>query len=341
MENSKILRWGILGTSFISHTVVQSIQGSSGSKTQAVFGRDEARLAKFAEKYSIGSQYTTIEALLDDKDVDVVYVGLPSHLHSQAVIAAAARGKAILSEKSLATTMDDSKAMIQAVEKANVFFLEGLMYLCHPLMEKVAEIVRSGALGKIRGMSGHYAANIWKKANPLGMGTIYNLGCYPVSLVHFILETAYGPDAFQKRQIQGLGTTSSDGVLHVRDAALVARFDAGVLATVQSTDSFGNDFGFAIQGDKATLRFRTNPWLPKAGENILEISQYGGATEQIVVNAEHDAFGYQVRKVESYVAAGVQQAARPSPSWANSVEIMDILTQWEKSILDSQAKSSV
>ncbi|KAK5996204.1 D-xylose 1-dehydrogenase (NADP(+)) 2-like protein [Cladobotryum mycophilum] len=327
-----MLRWGILGTSFISDVVVRAIQGSKNSSIVAVFGRNEERLNAFATKHNIGTKYQTIDALLDDASVDVVYVGLPSHMHSPAVIAAAKKGKAILSEKSLATTMKDSHAMMEAVKEANVFFLEGLMYLSHPLMEKLASIVKSGVLGNIKGVSGYYAANIWKKANPLGMGTIYNLGCYPVSLLHFIIETAYGPDAFKARQVTGTGNVSTEGSIHVRDAALNVRFDAGVLATIQSTDSFGNDFSFAIQGDKARLRFKTNPWLPLAGDNIIELRTYGGATEEIVVPAELDAFGHQVKRVEECVAAGAKEAPRPSPSWANSVEIMSILTEWEEDI---------
>ncbi|KAH6603134.1 hypothetical protein Trco_007909 [Trichoderma cornu-damae] len=327
-----MLRWGILGTSFISDTVAKSILASPGSRITAVFGRNEARLEAFAAKYNIAVKYQDLEALIDDANVDVVYVGLPSHMHSSAVIAAAKRGKAILSEKSLATTMEDAHAMIAAVEEADVFFLEGLMYLCHPLMEKIVSIVQSGVLGTVRGMSGYYAANIWKKANPLGMGTIYNLGCYPVSLVHLVMETAFGSEAFAKRQVTGLGNLSNQDTLHIRDASLNVRFDNGVLATIQSTDSSGNDFSFSILGDKGALRFRTNPWLPLAGDNILEIKTYGVSTEEIVVRAQMDAFAHQVKRVEDCIVQGLKEAPRPSPSWANSVEIMGLLTEWEADI---------
>lgn len=327
-----MLRWGILGTSFISNTVAKAISASQESCIEAVFGRDESRRNAFADTHAISKRYQTIDELLDDVDVDVVYIGLPSHLHSEATIAAAKRGKPILSEKSLATTMGDSAAMIEAVRQANVFFLEGLMYLSHPLMEKTAEIIRAGTLGRVSGMSGHYAANIWRKANPLGMGTIYNLGCYPVSLVHFIMDVAFGKDAFAARKVCGLGNVSSEGTVHVRDAALMVRFDTGVLATIQSTDSFGNDFGFSIQGDKASLRFITNPWLPLAGENIIEIKSYKGEIERITVPTPLDAFGYQVKRVEQCLVDGSKEAPRPSPSWANSVEIMGLLTEWEKDI---------
>lgn len=334
-----MLRWGILGTSFISDVVAKAIVSSNASHIQAVFGRDENRLAAFADRYGIASRHTSLEAFLADAAVDVVYVGLPSHKHAEAVMLATKAGKkAILSEKSLATTMPDAVAMTDAVRAAgDVFFLEGLMYLTHPVMETLAAVIADGRLGNIRGVSGYYAANIAAKANPRGRGTIYNLGCYPVSLMHFVLETAYGKGACDgKRSILGHGTlaTSDDGVTFARDAALTARFEElGVLATIQSSDSFGNDFSFTIQGDKASLTFVTNPWLPVAGDNVFQIKTYkGGATENITVSSKMDAFGYQIKKVEDYVASGIKEPARPSPSWANSVEIMSLLTEWEEDI---------
>lgn len=325
------LRWGVLGTSFISHVVVDAILKSPGSSVHAAFGRDPTKLSAFTEKFAIKKSHGTIESLLDDEEVDVVYVGLPSHLHHDAVVAAAKRGKPVLSEKSLCTTMEDAVSMSRVCRDSKIFFLEGLMYLCHPLMEKVAEIVRSGDLGQIRSVNGHYAANIWQKANPLGLGTIYNLGCYPVSLTHFIMETAFGPEAFQRRHVQGSGnrSTISDTI---QDASLVVRFDNGVLANIVSTDSYGNDFGFTVMGDKAVMRFKTNPWLPIAGVNLIEIKPYGGPTQHVMVEGSYDAFGYQVRKVEDLIKAGRLEASRPSPNMSHSVEIMSLLTDWEHSI---------
>ncbi|KAI9900043.1 hypothetical protein N3K66_004305 [Trichothecium roseum] len=339
-----MLRWGVLGTSFISHTVAAAINASTGSKVTAVFGRDPARLASFADKFSIPRRFTSIDELVRDPDIDVVYVGLPSHLHAQASIAAARAGKAVLSEKALTTTMADARALVAAVEEAGVFFLEGLMYLSHPLMDKVAEVIRSGRLGTVRGVSGHYAANIWKKANPLGMGTIYNLGCYPASLLHWVMQAAFGRTGtaaddrhhFRARKVSALGNLSPDGT-HVRDAALTVRFDNGVLASIQSTDSLGNDFAFTVRGDKAALHFRTNPWLPPAGRSVMELKTFGAGAEEIVVESPLDAFGCQVKRVEECLARGFKQAPRPSPTWGDSLEIMELLTEWESAIFESSS----
>lgn len=339
-QDKQPLRWGILGTSFISHTVVAAIQSSSASTVVSVFGRDETRLAAFADKFSIPARHSTsIEALLDDAEatVDVVYIGLPSHLHAEASIAAAKRGKAILSEKSLATTMDDSEAMIKAAREANVFFMEGLMYRCHPLITKVGEILKAGTLGDVRSVEGHYSSNIWKRANPLGRGTIYNLGCYPVSLLQFVIECSIGPEAFTAtgRRVSGVGNIATDGgVRHVRDAALTARFANSTLATIQSSDSHGKSFGFTVQGSEGTLRCITNPWLPSADDdNVIEVTKKSGETERIAVKGEWDAFGYQVRRVEEGIKAGKTEPEWPAASWQTSIDIMGLLLEWEEEVL--------
>lgn len=329
-----MLNRGILGTSFISDVFAKSVIASGNSNIVAVFGRDATRLEAFAAKHSITRKYSDIDDLLQDADIGVVYIGLPTHLHADATIKAARAGKAILSEKALATSTADGQAMIKAVQEAGVFFLEGLMYLNHPLMEKLSEILRSGVLGPIRAVSGSYAANLASRANPLGMGTIYNLGCYPASLLHLIVQISSGSQAFQARKLQALGNLSPDNT-HVRDAALVVRFEDGLVATLQSTDSFGNDFSFTVQGTKGSLKFRTNPWLPAAGRSVMELKTFGGETQEVVVESSLDAFGWQVKTVEKCLASGAKEASRPAARMQDSLEILDLLTESEKGVFES------
>ncbi|MBL0373597.1 Gfo/Idh/MocA family oxidoreductase [Rhizobium sp. KVB221] len=323
-----MLRWGILGTSFISDTMAAAIASSEGSCIAAVAGRDTGRLQAFADRHAVSRNYTNYDLLYDDADIDIIYVGLPNNVHHEAVIKAAARGKPVLSEKSLTTTMTDAEALADAVRTSGIFFLEGLMYLSHPIIAELGMITRSGRLGTVRSVSGLYAADIWQVVNPQGNGTLFNLGCYPASLLHYVIQTAFGPNAFRQRATHGFGNRSSkDG--NICDAALSVRFGNGVLATLQSTDSYGMAFEFSVYGDKGSARFKTNPWLPVAGDNVIELSTYDGKTEDIVVSTGLDAFQHQVHTVEHCLSDGYSQAPRPSPRLEDSLEIMSLLTEWE------------
>lgn len=325
-----MLRWAILGTGFISGTVASAIAQSDGSRVEIVSGRNAERLADFQAEHGIRRGITDYREAVADHEVDVVYIGLPNHLHLESTLAAAAAGKAVLCEKSLTTDMAAADALIDGVEARGTFFVEGLMYLAHPLFERVVELVADGRLGTVRSIDGRYAADIWQLVNPAGKGTIYNLGCYPVSLLQLVIQSAFGEEAFAGRALSGAGNLNGDG--NICDAALAVRFDNGVLATLQSTDSFGDSGEFSIAGDRGVLRFETNPWLPAAGDNVLTWREFGpgyDTPEVIVVKDGNDAFHHQIKLVERCLAAGLTEAPRPSPRLGDSREIMAMLTEWE------------
>jgi len=322
-----MLRWGIVGTGFISHTVIDAIAGSDGSTAVVVAGRNADRVTEFQQQHEIPNGTTDIGSVLRDPSIDAIYVGLPNHVHHDVTVRAAQHGKAVLSEKSLTTTMATAHELIDGVRAADTFFVEGLMYLAHPLYRWLTEFLESGRLGDLTAVTGRYAANISQVVNPAGMGTIYNLGCYPVSLLHLVVQTCCGEAAWSTRTLQAAGNLTTDDT--VGDAALTVRFDNGVLASLQSTDSYGNASDFSILGTNGVLRFHTNPWLPDQ-HNELTFTPYDGEPETFVIADEHDAFHHQIVMVERAVATGRREAERPSPRWNDSLQIMEVLTEWER-----------
>ncbi|WIY27282.1 Gfo/Idh/MocA family protein [Parasedimentitalea psychrophila] len=331
-----MLRWAVLGTGFISNTVARAIQQSEGSELWTVSGRNPSAVQAFQEQFSIPNHSIGYDGALNDPNVDVAYIGLPNHLHHTLTAQAAAQGKAVLSEKSLTTTMAQAHELVSAVQQASTFFVEGYMYLAHPLYQRLQELLLDGRLGELRAIHGHYAADIWQVTNPQGRGTLYNLGCYPVSLMHLVVQTMCGEDMFASRRLAGFGAVSAhDGT--ICDAAMTARFDNGVLASLQSTDSYGMAHGFTISGTKGELRFVTNPWLPSDGANHLQWCPYDGAVEDIFVETGFDAFYHQIKMVEQNLTQGRTEAQRPSPRLQDSLEIMEFLTEWEALCLQGAA----
>ena len=108
------LRWAIIGTGFISNTVAEAIAASPGSRVALVSGRDTGRVAEFAERHRIARTCVGFADAVTDPDIDVVYVGTPNHTHHDVVTAAAAAGKAVLSEKSLTATMATAHELVDA-----------------------------------------------------------------------------------------------------------------------------------------------------------------------------------------------------------------------------------
>lgn len=327
---SAAVRWAILGTGFISNTVAEAIAAHEGSEVEIVAGRNADRVAHFQAQHSIARGTTSFSEAIADHDVDAVYVATPNHYHHPLVIEAAAANKAILSEKSLTTTMESAHELATAV-RDRVLFAEGLMYLTHPVANAFADILRSGSIGEIQAVHGLYAANIAAVVNPLGRGTIYNLGCYPASLLHLVIQTAFGPEAFGQRTLTATGIATSDDTIGAATASIA--FANGVTATLSSTDNYGMAYKFSVLTDTGELRFETNPWLPVAGENVISWHPYDEPSVVHTVVDKHDAFFHQVRIFEAAAGAGRTELERPSPRLNDSLEIMELLTEWEQCCL--------
>ena len=142
------MKWGILGTSFISGVMADAIKGDEQSELYAVAGRTETTLNAFAEQYHPTTTFNSYDALIEDESVDIIYIALPNHVHHEYVIKAAEKGKAILCEKSLSIDMEKTEQALQAVKQAGVFFAEGLMYLNHPLIASLHKELTSGEIGE-------------------------------------------------------------------------------------------------------------------------------------------------------------------------------------------------
>ncbi len=322
-----MLRWAILGTSFISDTMAAAIAASPGSTCTVVAGQDATRLEAFRARHGIDRATTSIDEAVSGDDVDVVYVGVPNHLHHKMVVKAAGAGKAIVSEKSLTISMAQADELLTAVD-GRVFFVEGLMYLAHPVLDRFVGVLTDGRLGELRAIDASYVANIAHLVNPLGRGAIYNLGCYPASLVQLVIDRVSGDGTFDTRKMSATGTVSIKDT-NVTESVAAVRFIDGILATLHTAETYGSSSRFEVQGTKGTLRFVTNPWLPRAGENSFVWTGFDGSHETITVDGPLDAFDNQVRMVERSLAASWLEAQRPSPRLRDSRAVMHFLTDWE------------
>ncbi|WEM45122.1 Gfo/Idh/MocA family oxidoreductase (plasmid) [Photobacterium sp. DA100] len=324
------VQWGILGTSFISGVMAEAIRQDGQSLIHAVAGRRPEPRESLASAYDIPVQYDSYDALLADPKVDIVYIALPNHLHHEYVIKAAQAGKAILCEKSLSVDMEKTEAALAAVDRHRVFFAEGLMYLNHPFTAGILDVIKAGKIGQLRAIQGQYTAAISQFVNPDSKGALYNLGCYPVSLLHLIIEQCCGPEAFEGYTLSAMGRRGSDG--NICETQANFQFANGMMAQLHTAEDYGLHAEFTVLGTTGSLQVSSNPWLPGA-QNQLTITQYEQKPEVIEVEAEGDGFLYQVRAVlkalESHQSHLIRPAARPE----DSRQVMKLLTDWEAAVM--------
>jgi xylose dehydrogenase (NAD/NADP) len=190
------LRWGILGCAGIAvRAVMPAIRQSETGEIAAVASRELEKAQSVADQFNISKAYDSYEALLQDRDIDAVYIPLPNHLHREWTIRAAEAGKHILCEKPLALTAAEAEEMAEACAKAGVRLAEAFMYRHHPRMDRMMEIVRSREIGEIRAIRGAFTFNNAgdrkniRYRNEWGGGSLYDVGCYPLSAARLILGT--------------------------------------------------------------------------------------------------------------------------------------------------------
>lgn len=322
-----MIKWGILGTSFISGVMADAIAQVAGHQVYAVAGRAVGNLSSFQQRHQAQKVFTDYQQLIDDPQVDIVYIALPNHIHHHYIIQAARAGKAILCEKSLSIDMAKTEAAIKEVKQHNVFFIEGLMYLHHPLARRLTTLISAGELGAIRSVTARYGADIAHLVNPDSRGAIYNLGCYPASLLHLVIRQCYG-EAVSDYRMMANGRRGQDG--NIAEAAALLTWPGRAQAHLHCVEDYGMFWDVSIQGSLATLRLESNPWLPTVTGNRLVITPYQGEARYEDIPAGGDAFYYQVEAIGQALHAGQTSIGWPAPSLDDSYQIMALLTEWEK-----------
>src|SRR6185436_19321561 len=140
------LRWGLLSTARINRLIIPAVRASARSELTTVASRTRDRAQKYAAEWTIPRALDSYEMLLDDPEVDVIYISLPNSLHVDWTVRALEAGKHVLCEKPLALSVEDVDRIQTAATRASRVAAEAFMYRHHPLTHAVDAIVRSGRL---------------------------------------------------------------------------------------------------------------------------------------------------------------------------------------------------
>jgi predicted dehydrogenase len=231
---SNKVRFGVLSTANIGKNQVNpAIKASRNAELLAVASRDLVRAREFAAQGAIPRYYDAYEALLDDPDVDAVYIPLPNSMHREWTIRAAEKGKHILCEKPLATSVADCRAMQAAAAANRVTLMEAFMYRFHPRTIKLLERAAAGALGEIRTIRSAFTFRLTRPDNirflsELGGGCLFDLGCYCVDVSRGLARSEpVEAQAFAHWNEQGVDTQLA-GTLRFQNGVL-AQFDCSFL----------------------------------------------------------------------------------------------------------------
>ena len=266
----------LLGVGLIGQFYTDSIQGGrKQDRVHVAYSRTEARVSAFAAQHRIPKHTTDLRAAIEDPDTDTVVVGLPNHLHEEAITLAAQAGKAVLCTKPLARTGAEALRILNAVEKAGVFhgYLEDLVYT--PKTLRALQSVKNGAVGKVlwaRSRETHPGPHsdwFWDKEQS-GGGAIIDLGCHCIEINRNFIGKEHKP-----LEVMCWGDTQVHPIETEDSAVGLVRYANGAIGQFEVSWTFrgGMDLRDEVSGTQGTIWL--NHWL-RTGYEMFTAHGEGG-----------------------------------------------------------------
>lgn len=189
---TKKIRFGILGCGRITRRgLIPGITGSAAAELGALASLRPGIADVLAKECGCAKVFDSYEALIDDPQIDAVYIPTTGETHRHWTLRAAKAGKHVLCEKSLATTVKEAEEMVAVCDKAGVILQEAFMWRHHARTKKVKELLAVGEIGELKLICAHFSFDInredWRLDPTKGGGAVWDIGCYGVNASrHFV-----------------------------------------------------------------------------------------------------------------------------------------------------------
>ncbi len=318
---AKTYRWGIIGTGNIATQFATCLQVCDNAVLQSVGSRSQEGADAFGEKFNVTNRHATYEGLINDPEVDVVYVSTPHSLHKENSIACLRAGKPVLCEKPFTLNASDSQDVIDVARETGLFLMEGIWTRFFPVIKQIEAWIAEGAIGEPRmvradfGFRMDYSERnrLWDPA--LGGGSLLDVGIYPITLASIAFRDA--PES-----IHGTAYISEQGV--DEQAAFVLAYSGGRLATLSSAVRTKTDWDAFIYGETGSIRLHDTFWRPEKAT----LTPAEGDEVVFETPSESLGFEYEIREVMRCLDAGLIEC--PDMPHSRTLEVMGTMDTMRK-----------
>ena len=293
-------RWGIIGPGGIATQFATGMAMVGDGELTAVASRALARADAFADRFAIPHRYDRVGTLVDDPDVDVVYVATPHAQHMDATLAALDAGKHVLCEKPLALSARQAQLMADRARARGRFLMEAMWSRFLPSYVALRDVLSSGRLGEpllVEADFGFRAAVQPSHRHfdlALGGGATLDLGVYPVQLCSLVL----GPPS----RVAADGVTGETGV--DEQVAAVFHHPGGALGVVKAAIRVAMACSARIACTDGTISL---PPLMHCPDHIDVTTAHG--TERIDGGWQGEGLRFQVHEVHRCLDEGRSESA--------------------------------
>ncbi|SEQ26494.1 Predicted dehydrogenase [Lachnospiraceae bacterium NE2001] len=269
------VKWGVLGTANVAAwgTIPGMIKAES-CELYAIAGRSLEKAEKYKADFGFEKAYGSYDELLEDEEVQAIYIPLPNNLHKPWVIKALKAGKNVLCEKPIGLNADETSEMFKVAEESGVLLMEAYAYLHSPYVESLKKDVAGGVIGDVKYIETAFITQGYKEDirlyKDLGGGAMYDLGCYCTTMILSLIDSDV---SYVKADAE-----FSDKGVDLATAGLI-RFENGTRASFNVGMILGEDTNarfdrLYIYGTKGSIR------------SDVEYNQEGEASYKVYVGDE-------------------------------------------------------
>ncbi|MBW8002293.1 MAG: Gfo/Idh/MocA family oxidoreductase [Planctomycetes bacterium] len=320
--NTKI-RWGILGTGNIAEQFAQSLTVLGDAELLAVGSRAEKTAKKFAKKFKIPRAYPSYEQLVNDKDIDVIYISTPHTLHMENTMLALNAGRAVLCEKPFAINTDQAMKMVDLAREKKLFLMEAMWTRFLPVITKVRQLLDEGIIGQPEYVQADFGYSC--KRNPehrilnpeLGGGALLDVGVYCISFASMIFKS----EPTSIKSTAHIGKTGVD-----EQSSMTLSYNDGQIAELECAINKDTPWQALIRGTKGEIKIHRPFWKATAAN----ISIDGKEPQVLEIPLEGNGYNYQAADVMDCLRAGKTESdIMPLDETLSIMKTMDkIRAQW-------------
>jgi predicted dehydrogenase len=282
-------RWGIIGPGKIAKKFASAIPLAGNAVLHAVASNNAQRAQEFAQTHSAAKCYDNYEALVNDPDIDAIYIATPHAFHTENALLCLNHSKPVLCEKPMALNRKQVQQMLDASQKNNTFLMEAMWSRFLPHIQRVLELLQQGSIGAVKHVRADFGfytpfdpnSRLFNMA--LGGGSVLDIGVYPLALCLAVLGK---PD-----QITATGKLAPTGADETCLAVL--QYDNGATASAFSTVDTYTSLTAEIGGTEGTITIPT-AWYKT---NTFTLHRIGEEKQTFTFDPVTNGFEYQIREV--------------------------------------------
>jgi predicted dehydrogenase len=315
LDPSRPVRWGFLGAGWIADKVGRDVVASPDNELVAIGARSASRAAELAANVGANARcYGSYDELVNDAEVDVVYVATPhSHHHEHALLALRA-GKPVLVEKAFTLTAREAREVIGAAAAQELFCMEAMWMRTNPLVRVAQALVGDGGIGQVLSVTADHGQRFDFDprgrlfAMDLGGGALLDLGVYSITAAWLFLGRP--------------GSVATTGELSPTGSDLTTAmqwaYDDGRFAQVSCTARSLTPTTATVVGTDGWLRLERPFYDPPR----MVVSTSDG--ERTVERGDNPhPYGHEIDEVARCLRTGLLESERMT--WADTISIMEMM----------------